>query len=300
MNLPNKIAGGIAFDPDHWNEDGYIFRKRLKTSTLVLYRTDAVVYRSFKPACAGTVTAGKGEVGGKPSWRSLQRLVFLLNNCDTPMESMLTLTMTPPVFRNNSVKFHRNVMTLAGKKLRYDGVENYVWVREFQKNNSVHWHYFTDMKVSERPGAVNELLSDRWRRWMVNHYRRHGWISNDCCRGMLNGNGRDFRGCCRFEQLRDSAGGRYAGKEGSKRFQKSANRGWEKAGRWWAATKGVVCTPISTAKVAADKLQTATIKVDGEDHEVIHKIQFNRGIEGQLTYQSVDDGLAEGLEVPET
>lgn len=47
-------------------------------------------------------------------------------------------------------------------------------------------------------------------------------------------------------------------------------------------------------------MKTATVKIDGEDHEVIHKIQFNRGIEGRLTYQSVDDGFTEGLEVPET
>ena len=252
------------------------------TSCLDVYRTDAVVRRSYKPACAGTVTEGKA-IGGRPSYRSLQNLVFLLNNCDTPMTSMLTITMNDQVERRNPVTFHRKTLQLALQKLRDDGVNQYCWVREFQtakedETASVHWHVFTDLDVHLTPGGINDELGDRWRRWMVRRCRK-GWCSESAAEKMLKGNRRDFKGCCRFEQLRSDAAGRYAGKEGAKRFQKKAPPRWVNGGAWWRASSKVKCSVKKTVVVDAKTLEEKRVDIGGGNSvTVIHKIQFGRGL----------------------
>lgn len=250
-------------------------RKSLKTMDLEQYRTDAVVVsRSWKPACASQPSE-RGRVGGRPSMKSLNRLVFLLNNCDVPMQSMFTITMADEVSKRNSVEFHRGTLKAALEKMRRDGVNQYTWVREFQGNGSVHWHVFTDLKVG-LAGAVNEKLSNHWSHWMVDRYRQ-GWINARCALNMTNKSRDGFVGCVRVEQLHGDIGGRYAGKEGSKRFQKIAPKRWRHGGRWWGNSRSMVCTPNGVKRLAVESLEHAEIKINGKTRHIPYRVQFNKG-----------------------
>lgn len=253
-------------------------RSGIKFSRLITYRTDAVLDRTYTPKCAGTVTEHCGTVGNKPSRRSLQRLVFLLNNCDVPMQSMLTLTIQAEVSRRNPVATHKLWLSNALQRLRDRGTSQYCWVREFQdETRSVHFHVFTDDVVGE-PGGVDVPSSKDWSRWTIKHYQRHGWISDSAAAKMIATSYDGFVGCCRVEQLKSNAGGRYAGKEGGKRYQKVAPKRWRNSGRWWAASRNVICTPTGEKKIHGRYLERTTVEVNGELIEVPHRIQFNKGM----------------------
>ena len=207
--------------------------------------------------------------------KSLNRLVFLLNNCDIPMKSMLTITMPPPVFENNTIPFHLATLKAALQKLRRDGVNQYTWVREFQENDSIHWHVFTDLDVAA-PGEVNRELSKHWCRWMIGRYSRE-WIDDECSKNMITDGKDGFVGCCRFEQLRGDAGGRYAGKEGSKRFQKKAESGWEHVGRWWGNSRNMKCTEGDIKRLSVEALEHAEVKINGKTRHIPYRVQFGKG-----------------------
>lgn len=248
---------------------------QLRTMDVQQYRTDGVVVsRSYTPACAHQPTE-RGSIGGRPSKRSLNRLVFLLNNCDNIMQSMFTITMADEVSKRNSVEFHKGTLKAAIQKMRRDGINQYCWVREFQANGSVHWHVFTDLKVGV-PGAVNIELTQHWSRWMVERYRQ-GWI-NDRCASNMTRRGKDgFEGCVRVEQLHGDIGGRYAGKEGSKRFQKIAPKRWRDGGAWWRASRNVQCTPGDIKRLAVESLDHAEVKINGKTRYIPYRVQFNKG-----------------------
>ena len=268
---------------DPWETEA-MYHRRLKArstiqfSRLVTYRTDAVLVRSYKPCCAGTVTASKGKIGGKPSRRSLQRLTFLLNNCDTPMTSMLTITMRDQVCWRNSVSFHRKTIRLACQRLRDTDCSQYCWVREFQKGGRVHWHIFTDHQIDGKGREVDRDRSKAWSRWLVQRYKKSGWCNEESARLMMADSYDGFVGCCRLEKLMSpDAGGRYAGKEGAKRYQKDAPPRWLDGGAWWRASRNVICTPTGEKKIHGRYLQKTTVEIDGDEREVPHRIQFGKG-----------------------
>lgn len=263
-----------------WDPDDFFVdqenSKKASLSTLVRYRTDAVLERSYRPACADS-SGGNGVVSGEPSKRSLQNLCFLLNNCDVPMSSMLTLTMTPQVHRQHSPSVHKSALKASLERLRKRGTGQYCWVREHQENGSVHWHIFTDDEVGE-PGEINEGLTRDWIDWFAGYYEQRN-ANAKSVRNMKNGNFGDFRGCARFESLKTEAAGRYAGKEGAKRFQKQAPVKWRKAGcAWWRASRGVKCTPIETIDVLSSTVQGRIVTINGVEREVAFKVQFNQGV----------------------
>lgn len=276
--IDGESVGSDAFF-DGWGERQRIRRANARTC-LVRYRTDAVVKRSYTPGCAGTVTRSKGSVVGVPGHRSLQRLCFMLNNCDTPMATMLTLTMSSQVHRNNPPSLHKRCLKAALQRLRYRKESTqYCWVREHQENGSVHWHIFTDAATTS-PGQVDELESDYWRQWLVNYYVKNGNISERSRHYMRHGNGSDFKGCCRFERLLTSAAGRYAGKEGAKRYQKIAPKKWRRSGcAWWRCSGNVRCTPLDSIEVHPSKLDGVKINLDADrEVEVLFRVQRNKGL----------------------
>lgn len=266
--------------PKDWSPDNHayateVLRNRRRTMDVQQYRTDAVVVsRSWTPACAH-VESKRGRVGGRPSKRSLNNLVFKLNNCDVPMQSMFTITMQDQVSRRNSVEFHQGTLAAALQKMRRDGISQYCWVREFQENRSVHWHVFTDLKV-ERSGKINHKLSSRWSQWMVDRYRQ-GWISDDAAQKMVTPSHDGFVGCVRVEQLKGDAGGRYAGKEGSKRFQKRAPKRWKHGGNWWYPSRNIKCTPLGIKRLSVEALEHAEVKINGKTRNIPFRVQFNKG-----------------------
>lgn len=260
-------------DPNHGQDFIFTGEHGSKVET---YRTDAILLRTYKPKCAGTISK-RGKIKIRPSKRSLNRLVFLLNNCDTPMESMLTITMPLQLSKKNSVDFHNRTLKAALEKLRREGVKQWAWVREFQTNGSVHWHIFTDLKVAS-PGSTDVGHSKRWSNWMANRYLRDGWSNEKHRINMISDSHDGFVGCCRWEQLMGDIGGRYAGKEGSKRFQKIAPKRWrDKGGAWWRCSRNVKCTPTGVKHVDGEQLECATIDIAGEKREIPYRIQFNKG-----------------------
>lgn len=253
-----------------------------------VYRVDALLMRkAWRPKCAGTKSK-RTKIKGFLTMKSRRNLVFTLNNCTPRMRSMLTLTMSPLCHDLVPPRVHRHAFKLALQRLRDKGIRDYVWVREFQKNGSVHWHVFTSLKVGES-GEVNEELSRDWSSWWADVYwknlirkaelpeakKRHRMSEWH----MRNGNGGDFLGCCRFEELRTEAAGRYAAKEGSKTIQKVASDDWiDEGGAWWRASKSVKCVPIGEEWVEPSELSTTTIEIKGKPEEIAFTLQQNLGL----------------------
>ena len=244
--------------------------------TLETYRTDAVLKRkSWTPKCAGS-TGGRRKTGARPGARSMKKLIFLLNNCDVPMRGFLTVTMAKAVCDRNPVQTHYAFFKAAIKRLKYQGFSPFVWVKEFQKNGSIHWHVFTQKGVGA-PGEINMPMTNDWSRWAVNYYRKH-WIDERSEKYMLVGNGKDFFGACRWEELASEAGGMYAGKEAGKRYQKDApERFAMQGGHWWRAVGKIDCTPTGTKTVPVTSLHTVKCKIGGSEQVIATKLQFNRG-----------------------
>ena len=264
-----------------WSPDEFFAaQKRLKrTMTIDKYRNDAIVVRSYKSART-VVPPNDHTIGGKPSKKSLSRLVFILNNCDVPMASMHTLTFQLRVAKIIMPDTAAAMLKDALRKLRNDGGKNYVWVREFTKKGAVHYHIFSDYRQSSKD-EVDVAQSRKWSRWWARMTRRRtGDLVglDEQYRLMEVGNGKDFLGCVQVERLRDDAAGRYAGKEGAKRFQKVAPEGWLNAGRWWANNQALKCTPLSRVQVRTSSLKSCNVILkDGKSIDVPFKNQFGRG-----------------------
>ena len=270
-----------------WSPDEFFAaQKRLKrTMSVDKYRNDAIVVRSYK-SNRTVVPPSDHRVKGMPSKTSLSNLVFLLNNCDVPMASMHTLTYQLRVAKILTPDVASGMLQDALRRLRKEGGKNYVWVREFTKKGAVHYHIFSDF-VQQSEDEVDLDLSRKWSRWWARMTRRRtGDLVglDEQYRLMEVGNGSDFIGCVRVERLRSDAAGRYAGKEGAKRFQKMAPPGWEIAGRWWANNQSLKCTPLRRVQVRTSSLKSSIVKLpNGDSLDVPFKNQFGRG-------RSVEDG----------
>ena len=265
-----------------WSPDDFFAaQKRLKrTMTIDKYRNDAVVIRSYK-STRTVVPPSDNTIGGKPSKKSLSRLVFLLNNCDVPMVSMHTLTFQLRVAKILMPETASAMLKDALRKLRKSGGANYVWVREFTENGAVHYHIFSDYEQSSN-FEVDVAESKKWSSWWAKMTRRRTGdlvgLDNQY-RLMEVGNGLDFNGSVQVERLRSDAAGRYAGKEGAKRFQKVAPPGWERAGRWWGNNRGLKCTPLDRLQVRTSSLKSSMVTLpDGTCIDVPYKNQFGRGL----------------------
>ena len=267
----------MDWSPDKFFEDQ---RKLKRTMTIDKYRTDAIVVRTYK-STRKVVPPSDHTIGGTPSKKSLGNLVFLLNNCDVPMSSMHTLTYQLRVSKFITPKIATGMLEDALRKLRKSGGTNYVWVREFTENGAVHFHIFSDYEQkSEDEVDVEESI--KWSRWWAKMTRRRtGDIIglNEEYNRMEFGNGSDFIGCVQVERLRDEAAGRYAGKEGAKRFQKIAPEGWKRAGRWWANNRSLKCTPVDRVQVRTSSLKCTNVTLaDGSVLDVPFKNQYGRGL----------------------
>lgn len=261
-----------------WTPDSWLIEQRKLSKTLSIdrYRTDAVVVRTYE--CTREVLPPEdSSVGRAPSRKSLQRLVFLLNNCDVPMTSMVTITYQADVSLALGVLDHKRHMHAALQRLRRQGGDRYIWVREFTERGIPHWHLFTNLDCSE---GVDEERSIDWSQWHSSQCWKDlkGAGFDRHLIHMADGDGKDFRGCVRVERLRDDAAGRYAGKEGAKRFQKIAPPKWAKSGRWWAPSRNIKCTPTDRVQVLADSLASTKIELEnGTTLDVPFRLQFSKG-----------------------
>lgn len=270
----------MEWTPDNWKTEQAKAVETAETS-VTRYRTDAIVNRNWPSGKAPPEfnEATRGAIGSEPSARSLQNLVFLLNNSDVVFETMLTLTLGP-VCNQLPVEVHRKNLKAALEKLRRRCVSQYCWVREFQANESVHWHIFVSGGFDEvSPGAIHEDESRKWSRWWANVHRKHGVLDERELGFMANGDGASFLGCVRIERLRTEAGGRYAGKEGAKRFQKRPPAKWQAGGgAWWRASRGVKCTPIETVEIPSVELKSAAVTINNEPRDIAYRLQYGLGL----------------------
>lgn len=255
------------------------------TSAIDKYRNDALVVRSYKTT-RNVVPPSDNRCKGKPSAESLRNLVFLLNNCDVPMTGMTTLTLGSDVSMAMSVAEHKQYLKAALTKLmRLKSVTQYCWVREFTKIGTPHWHVFHDMDFGDCSAldadGVDWCQSSTWSAWAANYI----WKKIDRLPHLLKqigymseGNGIDHTGCVRIEKLRSEAAGRYAGKEGAKRFQKEAlHERWRLGGLWWKPSKNVKCTPVQRIQVRTSSLKQAKVNIGDREILVPYRLQFDRG-----------------------
>lgn len=259
----------------YWHRDAAMRLRKASANELfraTAYRSDVVVHAEARGGNPDIGSEKRGIIRGIPTRDSLRRMIFTLNNCDSPMQSMLTVTHTDRAERDHDVmdliEGRRAVIRFAKKT----GAKQIIWVREFQKNASVHWHIFTDFVVGS-PGDINHELGMKVTRHYADHLRRKK-LSSSCWRKMIHGDGKGFR-CCRWEQLKDAAaGGRYCGKEGAKRFQKMPPPKWWEGGGWWRATANVTVTPITTGRVRACDIAWSEIMIDDSSIDVPCKLQY--------------------------
>lgn len=251
-------------------------------------------------------TAKRGKISGlAPSADSLKRLVFVLNNCDRQMRSMATITFQDEIGIAIPVHFHKMFLKNFLQRLRDRNPEiEFVWVREFQsarlidgiadEQSPVHWHVFTTMKVDagdDKKNCVDLPRSADWSRWLVKGVRKllrgEPEYDNELISRMLQNE--HHVGCVRWENLYGPAGGRYAAKEGAKRFQKVAPEKWQDCGgKWWDKSRSIECTPLGWRFTLHSHLKTASVKLEsGEKRNVTLKHQWGHG--GRGSGDIVDD-----------
>lgn len=261
-------------------EDFFSAQKMLKrTMTIDKYRNDAVVVRTYKTN-RKVVPPQDHRVKGAPSRTSLNKLVFKLNNSDVKMISMHTITIQQDIAKTVTPDDGKMLLHACLQRLRRQGGTAYVWVREFTKSGNPHWHIFSNFATTSDE-EVDATVSVDWSKWFAKLLAvRLGYPSRHFLNflRMSNGNGSDFLGCVRVERLRSDAAGRYAGKEGAKRFQKVAPDGWQLAGRWWGASRSVKCTPQRRVQVRASSLRSKEVRMKcGKIIDVPYRNQFGRG-----------------------
>lgn len=282
---------------------------------LQVFRTDAVFHRE-SPHKPPTNVGKRGVINGlTPSADSLKRLIFLLNNCDRQMRSMATITFQDEIGIAIPVECHKRFLKNFCQRLRdkFDGIE-FVWVREFQSSrlieghscevSPVHWHVFTTMAVDagcEKSNCVDREMSAEWSAWLVKAVRKlmrgEPEYDNELISRMLQGGRHD--GCVRWENLYGPAGGRYAAKEGAKRFQKVAPEKWQVGGgEWWDSSKSITCTPLGWRFTHHSHLKTAAVKLgNGEKRNVTLKHQWGKG--GRGSGDTLDDRKGDKSKRPE-
>jgi hypothetical protein len=193
---------------------------------------------------------------------------------------MVTATMTDGCEAAHTVEQHCRARATFVRKLKRDyGADQSVWVREFQSNGSVHWHIFLAIDVAAS-GAVNEQMTRDLSAWWAEYYGHMNATARDV-KFMKHGDGRDFLGSVRVEQLREDAAGRYAGKEGAKRFQKLAPPKWKQGGAWWRGSRGLTCTPLFEAMVPASRIAKTLVEIKGNTEEVAYRMQYCLGLKLQ-------------------
>jgi hypothetical protein len=271
----------MDWTPDNWEAAQDAALNRGGRVSVTRYRTDAIVNRNWNGKAPDPFLENKrGEIGSEPSSKSLKNLVFLLNNSDVIFDRMVTLTLCPEA-NDLPVESHKNALRASLERLRRWKVSQYCWVREFQASGSVHWHIFTSGgKFTDLPsGAIDKEASRDWSKWWAGVYRKMGVPDCSGLRFMADGDGKGFLGSVRVERLRSDAGGRYAGKEGAKRFQKVPPEKWQlNGGAWWRGSRGITCTPIETTVIDAVELKAATVTINGEPKEIAYRMQYGLGV----------------------
>ena len=165
----------------------------------------------------------RGRIGGW-SEASARRLAFVTANVDSAFKSLLTLTYRAraDAWESNAERNRRVIRRSQADRhrfLRCLAVElgAYLWVREFQDREVVHYHVIAEHAVSQ------ERATEAW-------CRASGQLNDEAV----------LRHGVRVDAIRSQGGAlayvaRYLGKE----RQKQLPPGVEGAGRWWGRSRSL-------------------------------------------------------------
>lgn len=232
-----------------------------KSRRVEFYRTDAVVLPEHRQR--ESPVGGKRDVIKGYSVQSRKRLIFLLNNCDVKFTGMLTATMHPDTSEKlTELGFHTRTRRALIKQMNRSGMSHHVWVREYTKRGTLHWHIFTaGLQFSGRPDIEESLYwSGRWA---------------DIVSKLVDVPDKMFTVSCRAESVTKAAAA-YLSKEGSKNVQKQQNSPDGMA--WWRASRNVKCTPIASAEIDTDSLAGFDVHGDAGRVHVPYRTQFGKGV----------------------
>ena len=209
-----------------------------RTRVVRLYRNDAKVLPIPGTGPAISSDEKRGKITGY-SYRSRRRLTFLLNNCEPVMDSLLTLTMPPDCSQQlEEAGVHTACRRAILQRITRKVSKQYVWVREYTKAGSLHWHIFLNAQWEGRP---NIAASKDWSKQWYDVVRRHA-----------PGFPKMAVASARAEGLFRPAGA-YAAKESSKTHQKDNTDSTGMA--WWRGSRGLTCPVKSVVFVSEDHLQ---------------------------------------------
>ena len=278
-----------------WNPDGdSTLEKQGSKLVCEVYRNDVLVRFDIErqPPTGGEK---RGQVKGA-SRESLNRLFLLANNSEVVFRSFSTLTVHGGLWGFIPVDRFKAALNAYLVKAKRDGLgRSYIWVREHQESGAPHYHVLHSAEVDADRGDVcvdrSRALSVWWAEQLAKGFpcplcsqgrfveceSRGGWCGEGF-RKMAYPRDSSFLGCTRIEKIRDgdNAGG-YLSKECSKRLQKSPPALWEKAGRWWGASRDVKAKPIALCVFDENELISREVTTDQGVFDMVVKLQYGLG-----------------------
>jgi len=236
------------------------------------YSHGLVINRCFKGETYSVVRRLKRGRVTRISRRSLNRMAFLVANCEVKFYSLATLTYGANYPLNGRiVKMHINKFVTYMR--RSFGEFEYFWFLEFQQRGAPHFHFVSTLPGPSRSGR--ELLAVIWAGITELGNWPYTGISSPygesrAVQGLFTRDSvfRQHRRVQVWEALRSQDGAaRYAVKYALKSYQKSIPTDYRDLGRSWAASRGV--------RLPEGDLVPAT---EEEVREVLY--QFGRNMEG--------------------
>lgn len=202
--------------------------------------------------------------------KSQKRMAFVANNTEVSLKGLLTLTYQADIAPKNGriAKKHLDSFLKFWRRSEYG---QYLWFLEFTKNETVHFHMFTELapafpRIKVDKGAEINLketrfFSQRWAEIVGAGGKAQEKMS---------------RVSARFEAVRDIDGaGRYASKYAFKREQKLVPLHYHDVGRFWGASRALKPTPHQettiTAKEAYERFKA--FYVEERDFHYFYGIQ---------------------------
>lgn len=308
VNVGISAQNPLPAGAEVWNPNGDSVKEKQGSKLLCeVYRNDVLVRFDLQsvPPPGGCV---RGDIKAA-SRESLNRLFLLSNNADVPFNAFATLTVQENIWPFIPVQAFKDALRAYLIRQKRAGLgADYIWVREHQKNGAPHFHVLHTGKVEssykyyDKFGALREIDRERSRDlsiWWTEQLARScvlgcklcqagrfvecdengGWCGS-CFRKMAypktERNG--FMGCARIEPVRsEENAGAYLSKECSKRLQKLPPALWQRAGRWWGASRGLKATPVKHVYIEADELFSREVQTDHGTFEAVAKLQYGLG-----------------------
>jgi len=177
------------------------------------------------------------------SYRSRNRLLFWVKNCDVDFKSMLTITY-PADFPRDGRQVKRDLATiLKNLKHHYRGLRG-IWFLEFQKRGAPHFHLLLSWDLSRKGELIEKRRTRRHKSHGSESYRTHQPSEDQASRAWFrtvgSGDEKHLRAGVCWEHLEQTeAAARYAAKHSAKPHQKEVPEEYESVGRFWGKFGGV-------------------------------------------------------------